>query len=86
MIVVSSPFTYFLQEFDSQIDYWYPKNVILTGSKQMKKYGVEIVHRPKIKATKMLDLSSKEGELLVRKLTIKILNRHKKTFQRLADL
>lgn len=52
----------------------------------MKKYGIEIVDRPKIKATKMLDLSSKEGELLVRDLTIKILNRHKKTFQRLADL
>lgn len=52
----------------------------------MKKYGVEIVDRPKIKATKMLDLSNKEGELLVRDLTMKILNTHKKTFQRLADL
>ncbi len=52
----------------------------------MKKYGIDIVHRPKIKATKMLDLSSKKGELLVRDLTMKILNTHKKTFQRLADL
>lgn len=52
----------------------------------MKKYGVEIVHRPKIKATKLLDLSSSEGEQLIKDLTIKILNRHKKTFQSLADL
>ena len=52
----------------------------------MRKYGVEIVERPKIRPTKELDLSGKDGEKLVRLLTKKILIRHEKTFKRLADM
>ena len=52
----------------------------------MRKYGVEIVERPKIRPTKELDLSGKDGEKLVRLLTKKILIRHEKTFKRLSDM
>jgi hypothetical protein len=52
----------------------------------MKKYGVEIVDRPKIRPTKMLDLTGKRGEEIVRVLTKKILIRHDKTFKRLSDM
>ena len=52
----------------------------------MKKYGVEIVDRPKIRPIKELDLAGKEVEKLVRLLTKKILMRHEKTFKRLADM
>ena len=52
----------------------------------MRKYGVEIVERPKIRPIKELDLAGKEGEKLVRLLTKKILIRHEKTFKRLADM
>ena len=38
----------------------------------MRKYGVEIVDRPKIKPIKELDLTGSEGEKLVRLLTKKI--------------
>ena len=52
----------------------------------MRKYGVEIVERPKIRPTKELDLSGKDGEKLVRLLTKKILIRHEKTFKRLSEM
>ena len=52
----------------------------------MKKYGVEIVDRPKIRPVKELDLPGKEGEKLVRLLTKKILIRHEKTFNRLSEM
>ena len=52
----------------------------------MKKYGVEIVDRPKIKPIKELDLTGSEGEKLVRKQTKKILIRHEKTFKRLSQM
>ena len=52
----------------------------------MKKYGVEIVDRPKITPIKELDLTGKEGEKLIRSLTKKILIRHEKTFKRLSDM
>ena len=52
----------------------------------MRKYGVEIVDRPKIKPIKELDLTGKEGEKLIRSLTKKILIRHEKTFKRLSDM
>ena len=52
----------------------------------MKKYGVEIVDRPKIRPIKELDLAGKEGEKLVRLLTKKILIRHEKTFKRLSNM
>lgn len=52
----------------------------------MKKYGVEIVDRSKIRPIKELDLTGKEGEKLIRSLTKKILIRHEKTFKRLSDM
>ena len=52
----------------------------------MRKYGVEIVDRPKIKPIKELHLTGKEGEKLVRLLTKKILIRHEKTFKRLSKM
>ena len=52
----------------------------------MKKYGVEIVDRPKIKPIKELDLTGKEREKLVKILKKKILIRHEKTFKRLSDM
>ena len=53
---------------------------------KMEKYGVEIVDRPKIRPTKKLDLTGKEGEKLIRLLKKKILIRHEKTFKRLSDM
>ena len=52
----------------------------------MRKYGVEIVDRPKIKPTKELDLSGTKGEKLIKLLTKKILIRHEKTFKRLGGM
>ena len=52
----------------------------------MKKYGVEIVDRPKIKATKTLDLSGVKGEKIIKSLTEKILIRHEKAFKRLQGM
>mgnify|MGYP003608340719 FL=1 len=52
----------------------------------IKKYGVKIVPRPKIKPTKELDLTGKEGEKIVEYETKLLLIRHKKAFERLADL
>ena len=52
----------------------------------MRKYGVEIVDRPKIKPIKELDLTGSEAEKLVRLLTKKILIRHEKTFKRLSQM
>ncbi|MBP6468490.1 MAG: acetyltransferase [Fusobacteriaceae bacterium] len=52
----------------------------------MKKYGIEIIDRPKIKPIKKLDLSGKNGEEIIKLLTEKILIRHEKTFKRLEDM
>ncbi|WP_089603600.1 acetyltransferase [Acinetobacter piscicola] len=50
----------------------------------MKKYGVEIIPRPAIKATKRLDLNGKMGEEMIKSLTKLILIRHQKAFKRLS--
>ena len=52
----------------------------------LKKYGVKIVHRRKIKPSKELDLTGKEGGKIVEYETKLILIRHRKAFERLADL
>ena len=44
----------------------------------MKKYGVEIVDRPKIRPTKELNLKGKEGEKNYQITDKKILIRHEK--------
>jgi hypothetical protein len=51
----------------------------------MKKYGVEIVDRPKIRPIKELDLTGGR-EKKYQLLTKKILIRHEKTFKRLAEM
>ena len=52
----------------------------------MKKYGVEIVDRSKIKPIKELDLSGVKGEKIIKSLTKKILIRHEKAFKRLEGM
>ena len=52
----------------------------------LSKYGVQIVPRPKIVATKKLSLEGEEGEELVRKLTIQTLKNHKNTYAKLANM
>lgn len=52
----------------------------------MKRYGVEVVDRPRIKPTKELDLSGAKGEEIIKLLTKKILIRHQKAFQRLSNM
>jgi hypothetical protein len=52
----------------------------------VKKYGVEIVPRPAIKATKKLDLNGKMGEEIIKSLTKLILIRHQKAFKRLSEM
>ena len=46
----------------------------------MKKYGVEIVDRPKIKPIKEFDLSGVKGEKIIKSLSVKILFSHEKAF------
>ena len=52
----------------------------------MKKYGVEIVDRPKIKPIKEFDLSGVKGEKIIKSLTEKILIRHEKNFKSLEGM
>ena len=52
----------------------------------MKKYGIEIIDRPKIKPIKKLDLSGKNGEEIIKLLTEKILIRHEKNFKSLEGM
>jgi hypothetical protein len=52
----------------------------------MKKYGVEIVDRPKIRPIKELDLDRERGRKTCQITDKKILIRHEKTFKRLADM
>jgi hypothetical protein len=49
-------------------------------------YGVVAVERPKIKATKQLDLSGETGRQIVKSETKLALRMHAKTFKKLADM
>jgi len=52
---------------------------------KLLKYGVKTpVHRPRIVATKQLDLNTNEGRELVRLEAKNQLRIHRKTFERLA--
>ncbi|WP_349681620.1 hypothetical protein [Pseudomonas sp. UBA6323] len=53
---------------------------------KLNTYGVSIVERPKIKATKKLDLGGEQGKQIVYSETKLALRTHKKTFQKLADM
>ncbi|MHA7880220.1 MAG: hypothetical protein ACX931_10530 [Saccharospirillum sp.] len=55
-------------------------------NEKIEKYGVKAVVRPKIKATKKLDLSGPEGKQIVVSETKLTLRTHKKTFDKLADM
>lgn len=53
---------------------------------EIEKYGVKIVKRPKIKATKKLDLSGEVGKQIIKFETELVLRTHKKTFKKLAEM
>nr|WP_318654557.1 acetyltransferase [Pseudomonas sp. MWU13-2100] len=53
---------------------------------KLNTYGVSIVERPKIKATKKLDLGGDPGKRIVFLETRLVLTTHKKTFRKLADM
>ena len=55
-------------------------------NKKIEKYGVPMVERPKIQATKQLDLSGETGKQIVKSETKLELRTHSKTFKRLADM
>ncbi len=55
-------------------------------NKKIEEYGLISVTRPKIKATKQLDLSGVYGQQIVKSETKLALRTHKKTFQKLADM
>lgn len=53
---------------------------------KLQEYGVEIVKRPSIPATKKLDLSGEEGRQIVKSETKLALRTHRRTFEKLADM
>ena len=53
---------------------------------KIEEYGVTSVTRPKIPATKKLDLSGEYGQQIVKSETKLVLRTHRKTFQKLADM
>lgn len=55
-------------------------------NKKIKKYGVKVVARPKIKATKNLDLSGVVGKQIIVSETKLTLSTHKKTFDNPAAM
>ena len=55
-------------------------------NKKISTYGVRVVERPKIKATKKLDLTGVSGQQIVKSETKLALRTHRKTFEKLADM
>ncbi|GLS83133.1 acetyltransferase [Paraferrimonas haliotis] len=55
-------------------------------NEKIQKYGVQPVSRPKIRATKKLDLSGAYGQQIVRSETKLVIRTHKNTFTKLADM
>ncbi|MDO6477810.1 acetyltransferase [Alteromonas sp. 1_MG-2023] len=49
-------------------------------------YGVKAVKRPKISASKKLDLTGESGQQIVKSETKLVLRTHKRTFEKLADM
>lgn len=54
-------------------------------NKKVENYGLKAVERPKIKATKRLDLSGEMGQQIVKSETKLVLRTHAQTFRKLAD-
>ena len=50
------------------------------------RYGIELIKRPKIPATKKLDLTGEQGQQIIKSETKLVLRTHKETFKRLADM
>lgn len=55
-------------------------------NQKITKYGVTPVQRPKIKATKQLDLRGEEGKQIITSETKLTLRAHAKTFTKLATM
>ncbi|BDR33551.1 TPA: acetyltransferase [Photobacterium damselae] len=55
-------------------------------NKKVESYGVTAIDRPKIKATKHLDLSGVYGQQIVKSESKLALRTHRKTFEKLADM
>jgi len=55
-------------------------------NKKLESYGVQPVERPKIKATKKLDLTGDSGKQIVLSETKLALRTHQQTFKKLADM
>ena len=53
---------------------------------KIQQLGIRLVPRPKIKATKSLDLAGQEGKQIVLVETMRVLQMHAKTFKKLADM
>lgn len=53
---------------------------------KLSKYGISQTHRPKIPATKRLDLTGEQGQQIIKSETKLVLRTHKETFKRLADM
>lgn len=53
---------------------------------KVEMYGLEPVSRPKIKATKVLDLSGESGRKIIESEARRILKIHRKTFEKLARM
>ena len=67
------------------IPHRYLNKVKIMNSK-VEDYGVLLVERPKIKATKKLDLSGDAGRQIIKSETKLALRTHAKTFKKLADM
>ncbi len=59
---------------------------IINMNNKIEVYGVKAVNRPKIKATKKLDLTGEQGKQIVKSETKLVLRRHKRTFEKLANM
>lgn len=55
-------------------------------SNKLSKYGISPTNRPKIPATKKLDLTGEQGQQIIKSETKLVLRTHKETFKRLADM
>lgn len=53
---------------------------------KLSKYGISPIPRPKILATKKLDLTSEQGQQIIKSETKLVLRTHKETFKRLSDM
>jgi len=63
---------------------WKRKGVFMNTKIEI--YGVKAIKRPKIAASKKLDLSGEFGQQIVKSETKLVLRTHKRTFQKLADM